>query len=374
MIILNIVVFLLVLGLLVFVHELGHFLAAKACGIYCDRFSLGMPPRVWGFRWGETDYCIGALPIGGYVKMAGQEDAPLTDDERQKEYGHVPPERFYNSKPVWQRAIVIAAGPFMNLVLAFVLYGVVAMVGAEVPESKVDNRVGAVLPESPAALAPLYALEEGERPEEADLGGAPDATGWQTGDRVLTLDGREISSIVQDVRIDAVLGGGRQHLVEIARTLPDGKTVRYASPVAPKIFGGEEHARFGAAAYTTPLIGQILEGSPAQRAGLQAGDVIVQANGRTVDSISLTEMVEKMTADEPLQLEVLRGESRVPITLVPDVVGRISGVAFDPPLQLKKDTGKQPEVAGVTQEVEDQTGLKARDIVLKINGQPATVA
>ena len=69
-------VFLLMLGVLIFVHELGHFIVAKLCGIYVDRFSLGFPPRLFGIRWGETDYCVGLLPIGGYVKMAGQEDTP----------------------------------------------------------------------------------------------------------------------------------------------------------------------------------------------------------------------------------------------------------------------------------------------------------
>ncbi|MFM1918892.1 MAG: hypothetical protein RLZZ303_526, partial [Candidatus Hydrogenedentota bacterium] len=105
------VVFILVLSLLVFVHELGHFLAAKACNIYCDRFSIGMPPRLFGFKWGETDYCIGALPFGGFVKMAGQEDAPLSDEEREATYGHVPSDRWFNNKPVYQRIIVLVAGP-----------------------------------------------------------------------------------------------------------------------------------------------------------------------------------------------------------------------------------------------------------------------
>src|SRR5690606_16116775 len=143
--------------------------AAKACGVYCDRFSLGMPPRVWGFKWGETDYCIGALPIGGYVKMAGQEDAPRSAEERDREYAHVPAERFYSSKPVWQRSIIIFAGPFMNLVLGVFLYGVVAYFGAEVPESKVDNRVGAVLPGSPAAEAPMYLIPEGQSPGDVEI-------------------------------------------------------------------------------------------------------------------------------------------------------------------------------------------------------------
>src|SRR5512147_1887991 len=98
---LGILIFLAVLSTLVFWHELGHFIAAKVCGIYVDQFSIGMPPRLFGVKIGETDYCVSALPIGGYVKMAGQEDAPRSAEEREKEYAHVPPHRFYNNKPVW---------------------------------------------------------------------------------------------------------------------------------------------------------------------------------------------------------------------------------------------------------------------------------
>jgi len=375
MFIINLVVFLLVLGVLVFVHELGHFLAAKACGIYCDRFSLGMPPRVWGFRWGETDYCLGALPIGGYVKMAGQEDAPRTPEEREKEYAHVPPDRFYNNKPVWQRAIVIAAGPFMNLVLAFVLYGAVAAVGAEVPETKVDNRIGSVTPGSPAAEAPLYRLAEGQAPEEASLQGEPDAVGWQTGDRILTIDGRKVTSIIQDVRIDAVLGAGETHVIEIERGGPDGKPVRYASLVEPKIIGNDPHPAFGVGPYQTALIGMVFPGTPAERAGLKAGVIILSVNGRRVDSSALTEMVERMDEGAQLRLEVQRGQEIIPVAVVPEVTGRIPGVQFDPPLHIEKENrDARPVVAHVFRDVKQETGLKARDIVLSVNGQPATVA
>ncbi|MBM3289038.1 MAG: site-2 protease family protein, partial [Candidatus Hydrogenedentes bacterium] len=145
----DIAVFILVLGELVFFHELGHFLAAKACGIYCERFSLGMPPRLFGFKFGETDYCVGLLPIGGYVKMAGQEDVPLSEEERKEQYGTIPPHRWYTNKPVWQRVIVIFAGPFMNFVLAVVLFAILVGFGANMLESKHDRRIGPVEPNSP---------------------------------------------------------------------------------------------------------------------------------------------------------------------------------------------------------------------------------
>ena len=133
----DIFVFLIVLGVLVFVHELGHFVAAKACGIYVDRFSLGMPPRIFGFKFGETDYCVGLLPIGGYGKMAGEE-------ERESAYGRVPTDRWFNKKPVWQRAIVLIAGPAMNIVLALAIYALMAGYGREVPLHLEDTRIGLV--------------------------------------------------------------------------------------------------------------------------------------------------------------------------------------------------------------------------------------
>ena len=185
---LNILIFLAVLSVLIFVHELGHFLAAKACRIYVDRFSIGMPPRLFGIRLGETDYCISALPIGGYVKMAGQEDSPLSDEEREKEYGHVPPERWFNNRPVWQRLTVAFAGPFMNFLLAIVLYAAMTAIGAQVPESQMSARIGVVEPNSPAASAPLYVERPGAAPDS--YSGPPDATGWKTADLVVSIDGK----------------------------------------------------------------------------------------------------------------------------------------------------------------------------------------
>ncbi|MCC6142238.1 MAG: site-2 protease family protein, partial [Candidatus Hydrogenedentes bacterium] len=256
----SVLVFLLVLSVLVFVHELGHFLAAKACNIYVDRFSLGMPPRVAGFRWGETDYCISALPIGGYVKMAGQEDAPLTEEEREQEYGNVPPDRWFNNKPVWQRFIVILAGPFMNIVLAVALYALLAAVGADVPEFEVEARIGQVEPDSPAATAPLYVYEENAR--LSTYTGDPDAVGWKTGDRILTLDGRAVDNL-GDLAIGAILGGEDQaHQVLIERVNEDETTTRYVSSLKPAIIGEEENPRFGVAPFDTAQVGEVLPDSP----------------------------------------------------------------------------------------------------------------
>ncbi|MBU4484117.1 site-2 protease family protein, partial [bacterium] len=109
----TILYFIVFLGILVFVHELGHFLVAKLVGVRVEAFSIGYPPRLFGFKKGDTDYCISAIPLGGYCKMAGQDD----EDEGEKSND---PGMFYN-KTVWQRMAIVFAGPIMNILLCILL-------------------------------------------------------------------------------------------------------------------------------------------------------------------------------------------------------------------------------------------------------------
>jgi regulator of sigma E protease len=160
----SVLAFIVVLGVLIFVHELGHFIAAKAMGIAVPRFSIGLGPRVWGFKIGETDYVISALPLGGYVKMAGMgEEEALEQIEGGKVDMDVPPERRFDSKTVRARAVVISAGIVMNLLFAILAYSGVAYF---------------------VAWAPLIA--------EVEEGSPAQAAGVQPGDLILAVDGREI--------------------------------------------------------------------------------------------------------------------------------------------------------------------------------------
>jgi len=153
--------FVFVLGILVFIHELGHFLAAKWAGIRVERFSLGFPPRMFGKKIGDTDYCISWIPLGGYVKMAGMIDESFDEKVEGK------PDEF-SSKPIWQRAIVIGAGPFMNLVLALALFsGIIYKDG--LPEAV--PVVESVIEKMPA-----------------------EALGLQAGDRIFSIAGKDIKT------------------------------------------------------------------------------------------------------------------------------------------------------------------------------------
>ncbi len=150
-----------VLGVLIFIHELGHFIVAKRSGIKVEKFSLGFPPSIFSRKWGDTEYAIGVIPLGGFVKMAGE-----NPDE---EMSGAPWE--FMSKPVWKRFLVIFAGPFMNFVLAVtILAGLFFFRGKEV--EKVF--IGKVSEDSPAAQA-----------------------GIQDGDNIIEIDGTSITSFTQ---------------------------------------------------------------------------------------------------------------------------------------------------------------------------------
>ncbi|KPK58686.1 MAG: hypothetical protein AMS21_10475 [Gemmatimonas sp. SG8_38_2] len=123
----SVLAFVVVLGVLIIVHELGHFITAKAAGIAVPRFSIGLGPRIWGFTIGETEYVISALPLGGYVKMVGMgEEEALETLEGGKTDVEFPPERHFDQKSIGTRAIVIAAGPAMNFVFAIFAFAGVA--------------------------------------------------------------------------------------------------------------------------------------------------------------------------------------------------------------------------------------------------------
>jgi len=160
--------FIFVLGILVFVHEFGHFIFAKLLGVRVERFSIGFPPRAFGFKYGDTDYCFSWIPLGGYCKMAGMVDESLDTDSIKGEPWE------FQSKPLWRKALIIAAGPGMNFVLAIIIFFFIALAfGLQQPipvDEAQEVRIGEVFSGEPAALA-----------------------GLQKGDLITKVDGQTIS-------------------------------------------------------------------------------------------------------------------------------------------------------------------------------------
>jgi regulator of sigma E protease len=255
---------LFLLGALIFIHELGHYAMAKLFGVRVETFSLGFGKRLWGFRRGDTDYRISLLPLGGYVKMAGEN--PM--EERTGDPGE------FMSHPRWQRFVIAIAGPVMNIILAVVLLTGVNMVHYE-PPPLAD--IGWVAPNSPAAQA-----------------------GIQPGDRIIKIQN------IQNPRWDDV----RERVAvnpkqTIALTVRRGGQI-IDTKLTPAEVGADRQGDAGWEPPDEGVIGAVLPGKPAANAGVKAGDIIVSLNGSPVDSIREAKKKLQEIKSGPLQLAVLR--------------------------------------------------------------------
>lgn len=279
-----ILAFILVLAPLVFIHELGHFLAAKLLRIGVPVFSLGFGPRLFGFRRAETDYRLSLVPLGGYVRLAGDE----ADEQRTGA-----PEEFL-SRPRWQRFVVFVAGAAFNLVLAFaamwLLFGLYGK--EEVPDYPVVWRL--------------------------DAGSAAEQAGLRRGDRILEIEGRDLktSAFLDVYSLEITLAPDtRKHLL-VER---DGKRLdlEMSTGVDPK-FGIGWPGWYLSMGGTDPAVIQtVLPGEPAARAGLRAGDRILGAGGREPISEIELRLLLMGAAEREVDFKVERDGKLLDLTVVP---------------------------------------------------------
>ncbi len=283
--------FVIVIGILILVHELGHFLVARWTGVGVERFSIGFGPVLARWRGKETEYCLSAIPMGGYVKMVGEEN-PL-------EGGGAPvydPQKAFALKPLWARFLIVFAGPGMNFVMAAVIFSIVlATLGRPVSPAI----VGRVNDDSPASAAQL-----------------------QSGDTVTAIDGRSISywedlyraigsSQGRPLRLTVVRDGSTRD-VEIA---PRKTTVR--DPIFKE---QREEWDLGIGPQLTPQIGSVSAGSPAERGGLRPGDTVIGVAGQTVYTPDeLTQAIQKR-GGQTFEIVVQRDGKPVPLQVTATTV------------------------------------------------------
>lgn len=253
----SVLAFLIVLGVLVFVHELGHFLAAKWAGIYVHRFSLGLgSPIPWlTFQRGETEYSISWLPLGGYVKMASQEEDIGASALEGGQVGvEVPPDRVFEAKPVWKRIIVILAGVTMNVLLAWAVFAFLAYKnGRQIdPETRVGRVVEEMVPAGGEALRQL-----------------------EPGDQIVRVAGEPVHSWDQIQNLIANAPGD-----EVRIDLADGRFV--VLPIHPDALEERLKASQAVQPFRAPVVGEVLEGRPAAGAGFQTGDTVIAVSGAPV--------------------------------------------------------------------------------------------
>ena len=286
----------LVLGVLVFVHELGHFLVAKWLGVRVLSFSIGMGPRVFGFRKGETDYRISLLPLGGFVRMAG--DNP--EEERAHEKGE------FLEQPWWGRALITAAGPLANLAFAIVLYISLYMIGINIPAS--PTRLGGV--------------REGSVAERVGL---------RPGDAIVGWEGRPTANTLElSDAIGTTMGGKRGETPYRFRVKREGGTVDLTVPPSEI-----ESLLDGLQWDTGTTIGRVFIGLPAYDAGIKDGDEIIAIGGKRVtywNDISKT-LTQQPDSDVPILMR--RGEQTYTVVAHTNADGKI-GVEPPAPLTVKQ--------------------------------------
>ena len=270
----------IVLGFMILIHEFGHYAAAKYFGVRVEVFSIGFGKRLLGFRKGETDYRISALPLGGYVKMSGEN--PM--DDRTDDPGE------FLNHPRWQRFIVAIAGPAMNVLLAFCLWTGVFMVHYEYP-AFIDGPaiVGWIVPGTPAAAA-----------------------GIQPGDQIARVD-NITNPTWEQVGYKEALSPNQPLKFEILR-----KGVPSEFTLIPQPQGRNEAGDVGLIPKEPAFIATMIEPDmPAEKAGLKVGDQILTVNGQEVPALAaLVDMLSR-TKDQPLEIVALRNGQKLNFKVQP---------------------------------------------------------
>ena len=323
----TILIFIGALMILVFIHELGHFLAAKMFGMRVERFSVGFPPRIWGFKRGDTDYCIGATPLGGYVKISG-----MIDESMDTEHLSAEPQPWeYRSKPVWQRMVVITAGVIFNMILAFLIY-----TGINWSQGKLSLPIEQV--------SGIYV------PESSLL----QKVGFKTNDIIVGVNGNLVDAFEELVAISELTSSNLSYQV-----VRDGMTMDLNIP-STILDSLQEQTFLHAINIYPPIISSIALGSPAEDAGLQAGDRFLEVNGNPVDY--WLELTQTIRNSEGILEFVVEREGQIIIMNIEPYENRTIGIA-PPSLAQVGATSTQLNFVESIQEGWDQVGEQTMGII-----------
>ena len=273
----GIIPFIVLLGILIFVHELGHFAVARMCGVRVEVFSLGFGKKIFSYKKGDTTYCVSLIPLGGYVKMFGEQNGDVvSESERRFSFTH---------KTVWQRIAIVLAGPLMNLFFAIFVFSLVSAVGEE-------------------TRAPVFA--------EVEANSAADKMGLKSGDRVILLDNKEIKSY-EDLQngLNRFQNATAQAVVQSVDGTKKNLSLIVTSVKNPNIFSTEKVV--GDISGVLPLargttVG-VMPGSLADKVGFKPGDEIVSLNNEKVTR--WTDLEKIVAASESLEFSVEREKNSI---------------------------------------------------------------
>ena len=280
--------FLVVLGILVAFHELGHFLAARWVGVKVLKFSLGFGPKLFGRQVGETEYLLSAIPLGGYVKLFGEEEAEaITPDDRRRSFVH---------QGLWGKVLIVAAGPGFNFILAYLIFAAWLSTGYTLPVPSFKDIapvIEAVAADSPAAQA-----------------------GLMVGDQIKKIDGRDIATRVELLDASAK-GKGAPLTLEVLR---DGRTHTLTiTPIPSPGLSSKDEASgyYLGIEEIPPVVNEVIPGKPAAAAGFKEGDRVLSIEGNPIHTWTEMTGLVKESPGKTLHVDVLRQGHRVSLEVTP---------------------------------------------------------
>jgi regulator of sigma E protease len=305
----TVLAFVLALGLLIAIHEYGHYRVAVACGIKVLRFSIGFgrPVLRWRLRGNPTEFVIGLLPLGGYVRMLDEREAPVEASERHLAF---------NTQPLRARAAVVAAGPLANLLLAAVLYAAVSWIGVEEPQAIVSTPAAGSAAERGGLRSGDWVLQAAVQDEQPEPVRSFDDLRWRLAQAA--FDGQRLLLVVQG-QTQRGQGGTREVWLDLGgfeRAEANAQLFRDIGVVTP---------------WSRPVMGQIQAGGAADKAGLQAGDLVLRVDGRRIDDAAgLREMVRQSSQSAVQLWQVDRKGQSLELPVQPQAVddggGRIGRI------------------------------------------------
>src|SRR6266852_810436 len=289
--IIGVLAFIFILGAAVTLHEFGHFLVAKLLKIRVETFSFGFGPRLFGRKIGTTDYRISLVPLGGYVKLGGDESNAPIEGEGASD---IPANERFDLRPRWQRILVAVAGPVMNVLTALSI---------------------------PFAGAMIYGVQATPPPVVRQVlpGGAAEQAGLQPGDRIVVFDGNE-NPKWQTIRDDALLSPGQPLPLEVERS---GQRIKLTIKPTPHTEDGETAGflDFLPDYGNVPIVArEVVPNSPAAEAGLRVGDRIVAVNGEPVKSAEQVSQFIREHKGQAITLRLERNGNPLDMTATPKLL------------------------------------------------------
>ncbi len=284
----SLIAFLIMIGVLITIHEFGHFLFARLFGVKVEIFSIGFGPPIFKWKGKETVYQIAAIPLGGYVKMYGEDSMTEPVQGEVDKSAFEDPSSFH-AKPRWQKMLIAFAGPLFNILLAVILFAAAYMIGIKQPAYLNQPVVVGYVEKN------SYAYKAGIKPF----------------DRIVSIDGEPVKNW-KDFTIKIGMKAGKVALIDVLR---DGKKITLSVKVPENI--SKQH--LGISPLIPAKIGKILPDSPAEKAGLQVGDEIIAVNGKPVKSwFELVDMLSQIKSDKEITLLVKRNGKVFSVIVKPE--------------------------------------------------------